>query len=129
MARVESNGARAGKSCLRLIELARLEGLCGTADREISLAYLVQMIADSKQALWALDFPFGLPVEVMGHEVKWSAHFDFLRAWGDDDYGVGLECIRRAKALGGPMHIRRLTDIEEKAPFDPYHYRIIYQTF
>ena len=25
--------------------------------------------------------------------------------------------------------IRRLTDIEEKAPFDPYHYRIIYQTF
>ena len=26
-------------------------------------------------------------------------------------------------------HIRRLTDIEEKAPFDPYHYRISYQTF
>jgi hypothetical protein len=42
---------------------------------------------------------------------------------------VGLECLRRAKLLGGPNHIRRLTDIEEKAPFDPYHYRIIYQTF
>ena len=27
------------------------------------------------------------------------------------------------------MHIRRLTDTEQKAPFDPYHYRIIYQTF
>src|SRR5581483_5504870 len=41
----------------------------------------------------------------------------------------GLESLRRAKALGGPNHIRRLTDIEAKAPFDPYHYRIIYQTF
>ncbi|MCA1815644.1 MAG: DUF429 domain-containing protein, partial [Acidobacteria bacterium] len=26
-------------------------------------------------------------------------------------------------------HIRRLTDVEARAPFDPYHYRIIYQTF
>lgn len=42
---------------------------------------------------------------------------------------MSLECLRRAKALGGPLHIRRLTDIETKAPFDPYHYRIIYQTF
>ncbi len=32
-------------------------------------------------------------------------------------------------ALGGPMHIRRLTDHEAKTPFDCYHYRIIYQTF
>jgi hypothetical protein len=129
IARVESEVARAGRARLNLTELARLERLCGTAEREVSLAYLVNIIAESKRALWALDFPFGLPVEVMGHEVKWSDHFDFLRAWGDDDYGVGLECIRRAKAIGGPMHIRRLTDIEEKAPFDPYHYRIIYQTF
>jgi hypothetical protein len=87
------------------------------------------MIAESRCALWSLDFPFGLPVEVMGFGQRWPSQFNFLREWGDDDYGVGLECIRRAKALGGPMHIRRLTDIEEKAPFDPYHYRIIYQTF
>src|SRR5205085_2496564 len=40
-----------------------------------------------------------------------------------------LECLRRATLLGGPMHIRRLTDHEAKAPFDCYHYRIIYQTF
>jgi hypothetical protein len=60
---------------------------------------------------------------------RWPAQLDLLRAWGEDAYGVGLECLRRAKALGGPNHIRRLTDSEEKAPFDPYHYRIIYQTF
>jgi hypothetical protein len=83
----------------------------------------------SEEALWALDFPFGLPVEVMGEMARWPDQLEFLHAWGDDDYGVGLECLRRAKALGGPNHIRRLTDIEAKAPFDPYHYRIIYQTF
>jgi hypothetical protein len=27
------------------------------------------------------------------------------------------------------MHIRRTTDTDAKAPFDGYHYRIIYQTF
>jgi hypothetical protein len=37
--------------------------------------------------------------------------------------------VRRSKELCGAKHIRRLTDIEERAPFDPYHYRIIYQTF
>src|SRR5438067_11151897 len=47
----------------------------------------------------------------------------------DTVYGVGLECLRRARALGGPLHIRRLTDAEAKAPFDCYHCRIIYQTF
>jgi hypothetical protein len=79
--------------------------------------------------LWALYFPFGLPLEVMGESPAWSRQFEFLREWGEDDYGVGLECIRRAESLGREKHIRRLTDIEERAPFDPYHYRIIYQTF
>jgi hypothetical protein len=90
----------------------------------------VELIAGSSRAIWALDFPFGLPIEVMEPAVRtWSAQFDFLRDWGDDAYGAGLECLRRAKVLGGPNHIRRLTDTEARAPFDCYHYRIIYQTF
>ena len=113
----------------KLTNLSPLEKLCGTAERGAALKHLVRMIAESRAALWSLDFPFGLPVEVIGFGERWPSQFNLLREWGDDDYGVGLECIRRARALGGPMHIRRLTDIEEKAPFDPYHYRIIYQTF
>src|SRR5205823_5434708 len=81
------------------------------------------------RALWAMDFPFGFPVEVLGPGVRWLGQLDFLRAWGEDAYGVGLEFLRRARRLGGPLHIRRLTDVEVKAPFDCYHYRIIYQTF
>ncbi|HYE14901.1 MAG TPA: hypothetical protein VD968_10715, partial [Pyrinomonadaceae bacterium] len=128
VARVERNGRRAGESPYKLTTLARLEDLCGTAERAGALGHLVELIAGSESALWALDFPFGLPVEVMGGE-RWARQFDFLREWGEDDYGVGLECIRRAEGLGREKHVRRLTDLEEKAPFDPYHYRIIYQTF
>jgi hypothetical protein len=129
VARLEPAVRGSGPPPYELTDLARLEGLCGTAERAASLDHLVRMIASSERALWAMDFPFGLPVEVMEPGAKWPAQFDFLQAWDGDDYGAGLECLRRAKALGGPNHIRRLTDTEEKAPFDPYHYRIIYQTF
>ncbi len=113
----------------RLEGLSSLERLCGTAERAPALAHLVERVARSDNALWAMDFPFGLPVEVLDPGATWRDQFDLVRAWGDDAYGMGLECLRRAKALGGPNHIRRLTDLEAKAPFDCYHYRIIYQTF
>ena len=112
-----------------LTSLVRLETACGTAERPAALAHLVAMVAESEDVLWALDFPFGFPIEVMDAEAGWPGQLDFLAGWGDDGYGAGLECLRRAEALGGPRHIRRLTDLEVKAPFDPYHYRIIYQTF
>jgi hypothetical protein len=122
--------ARAKKACTRyhVVNLANLEQLCGTAERGPALAYLVGQIASSRRALWALDFPFGLPVEVVEDGVRWSGQIDWLRGWGEDAYGLGLECLRRAKALGGRRHIRRLTDVEARAPFDCYHYRVIYQT-
>jgi hypothetical protein len=129
VARIESARGRGKLPRHTLTGIFRLEDLCGTPERATALAHLVNMISQSRQALWSLDFPFGLPVEVMGPGATWSYQIDFLEAWGPDAYGVGLECLRRAKALGGPNHIRRRTDLEEKAPFDPYHYRIIYQTF
>jgi hypothetical protein len=129
VARLERNGPGASGPLYHLSSLARLEKLCGTSERAAALAHLVELIARSEAALWALDFPFGLPVEVMDTDARWSGQFDFLRRWNDDDYGLGLECVRRSQKLLGRKHVRRLTDIEEKAPFDPYHYRIIYQTF
>jgi len=125
IARVEPDGEPPGRV---LAELARLEDLCGTAERSAALARLVTLIGDSLDVLWSLDFPFGLPYEVVGYDAGWSAQFELIREWHHDGYGMGAECLRRAKALGGPNHIRRLTDLEERAPFDPYHYRIIYQT-
>ena len=127
VARVEPSRGEGPRQ--KLAALWNLEELCGTAERARVLAHLVGMIAESEDALWALDFCFGLPVEVFTPGARWAEQFSFLREWGEDGYGAGLECVRRATALRGTKHIRRLTDSEESAPFDPFHYRIIYQTF
>ena len=109
--------------------LDRLDRLAGTADRQPALSHLVRLIAESTDALWALDFPFGLPVELFPARSRWPRQLALVREYTTDDYGLGLECIRRARRLGSKMHIRRQTDVDARAPFDPYHYRIIYQTF
>lgn len=112
---------------LRLGSLGSLERLAGTAERGAALRHLVELIASSESALWALDFPFGLPLELMGG--GWETQLRFLEEWSGDGYEAGLRFLADARALGGPGHLRRHTDVEERAPFDPYHYRIIYQTF
>jgi hypothetical protein len=117
LARLEPGAG--GGPALRLAELHRLERLCGTAEREGALAHLVECIAESQEALWALDFPFGLPVEVVEEGATWADQLEFLHGWGPDAYGLGLECLRRAKLLGGPNHIRRQTDDEAGRPSTP----------
>jgi len=114
---------------LRLVELYPITRASPSPGRCDVMRTLVRMIAASDGALWALNFPFGLPIEVMAAGCHWAEQFDFLAEWGEDAYGAGLECVRRALALGGPMHIRRLTDALDRTPFDTYHYRIMYQTF
>jgi hypothetical protein len=109
--------------------LWRLESLCGCAERESALVYLVNMVKSSEDSLWSLDFPFGLPVEIFGDAVGLEAQLSLIQEWNHYPYGMGVECCRRAELSHGRKHLRRLTDSEEKAPMDPYHYRIIYQTF
>jgi hypothetical protein len=128
LARMEPPG-RGHDRRWRLADLACLESLCGTGERTAALGHLVERIGATHQALWALDFPFGLPVEIMETGASWPDQLDLLRTWGEDAYGLGAECLRRAKDLGGPNHIRRQTDAEAKTPFDCYHYRIVYQMF
>jgi hypothetical protein len=123
--------ARLGRADLkfRLIDLARLEDLCGCADRHVALAHLVSMISSSTDALWGMDFPFGLPIEILKRDTRWPGQLDLLRRWKKEAYDLGLWCVARTKKHNGSMHIRRTADTEAKTPFDCYHYRIIYQTF
>ncbi len=109
-----------------LTALRPLERLCGTAERAPALAALVEMARVSEDCLWGLGFPFGFPAEVAG---PWGGQLELVKAWGDDAYGLGLELVRRAEEGFGRKHLRRLTDLEHRAPHDPYHYRVIYQTF
>jgi hypothetical protein len=112
-----------------LASLDRLDSLCGTAERAHVLAHLVEMVRTSTEALWGIDCPFGLPLELFPVGATWADQFAFLEEWADEAYACGLECIRRALLIGDRMHLRRATDSEAKAPFDGYHYRMIYQTF
>lgn len=128
VARLEPTGRKRGPH-FALAALDRLSALAGTADRAPALRHLVELVLASDAALWGFDFPFGLPVELFPHGSGWADQFAFLADWGEEAYGCGLDCIRRAKLVGNRMHIRRTTDTIAKAPFDCYHYRIIYQTF
>lgn len=115
------------RSTLRLVSLDRLEDLAASAEREMAMRFLVEQILRSKAALWGIDFPFGLPIELgLG---DWRAQLDLLSAWADSANALGRHCCDLAMKAVGKLHTRRITDVETRTPFDCYHYRIIYQTF
>lgn len=115
-------------SPLQLVSLNRLGDLAGSVERAPALDHLVKMILESKQALWGIDFPFALPIEVAG-DVGLKEQIDWVSSHAGDAYSFGRECVERAKKIGDKLHIRRTTDSETKTPFDCYHYRIVCQTF
>ena len=115
---------------LTLDDLGPLNDLCGGLDRATVNAGLVAAVRASRDALWAINFPFGLPREALPDGVaSWPSQFRHLATWGDAAYAWGLDCVARSQARGLGMHVRRVTDVTQKTPFDAYHYRIVYQTF
>ena len=115
---------------LRLDDLGPLGDLCGGLDRATVNAGLVAAIRASRHALWAVNFPFGLPCEALPDGVvSWPSQFRHLATWGAAAYAWGLACVARSQARGLGMHVRRVTDAAQRTPFDAYHYRIVYQTF
>lgn len=121
--------ADVGKSRLRLRDLSNLEVLAGGSSRNESLAHLVDLIRASRNALWAIDFPFALPIELTCMGCDFAAQLQTTLDYISDAAEFGRWLLGEAKKLGGKNHIRRQTDSEAKTPFDCYHYRIIYQTF
>lgn len=113
---------------LALLELKPLEALAGDAARDVVMRWLVDTITESPAgSLWAIDFPFGLPIE-LGH-ASWAKQLAAVQAWDAGAHAFGLECCRLANERHGRLHIRRDTDRETRTPFDCYHYRIVYQMF
>jgi len=114
---------------LRLRDLASLESLAGTPERGLALAHLVDRITQSHDTLWAIDFPFALPIELACMGSKFAEQLATTQRYMGDAYEFGRWLLAEAKRMGGANHIRRQTDGEAKTPFDCYHYRIICQTF
>ena len=116
-----------GSGSLCLVALDPLETLAGSSKRAVALQWLVDAIRGSQDALWGIDFPFGLPIELGWSD--WNAQLAAVRDWAGTTNAFGLDCCTRAMAKVGKLHTRRDTDSETKTPFDCYHYRIVYQMF
>jgi hypothetical protein len=101
----------------------------GHESRSEALGWLVQAIGESKQALWGIDAPFGLPVELFGPRSGWAAQLRFVARWDGDALALGRHLANRSLDEFGRMHVRRETDRAMRTPFDCYHYRIVHQTF
>lgn len=121
---------RPSRGGLTLIELRSLATLAGTSERADSLRHLVRLVRRSRHALWAIDFPFGLPIEMLDDPASWSAQLELVCAAQGSAPDFGRWCVARTRQrCDGRLHVRRLADVEQRTPFDCYHYRIIYQTF
>jgi len=118
-----------GKNRYELADLNRVADLCGCADRDPAMKFLVDQVLHSDRAVWGMDFPFGLPIEIMPTGSTWQDQLAWVAKHPGGAYELGEECVRRSVAARNTMHIRRETDTQSKAPFDCYHYRIIYQTY
>ena len=112
---------------LRLTSLDRLADVAGSAKRDVALAWLLDDIRTSDRAVWGIDCPFGLPIE-LGWK-RWPTLLRAMTKWADGASAFGRHCCERSTAAVGTMHVRRLTDRETRTPFDCHHYRIIHQTF
>jgi len=113
----------------RLVALDRLGDLAGGDARGVALDHLSKMILGTERALWGMDFPFALPLEVVEARWKFADQLRWLRDQPDDAYAFGRSLCDVAVGRGHRMHVRRDTDKETKTPFDCYHYRIVCQTF
>ncbi|TWU03736.1 DUF429 domain-containing protein [Neorhodopirellula pilleata] len=112
---------------LKLNDLRPLGRAAGDDERDVVCRFLADSILASHDALWGMDFPFGLPIE-LGLD-DWPSQLEHVRSHDGDAKSYGRDLVKTAQLVGNAMHIRRLTDSETKTPFDCYHYRIIYQTF
>jgi hypothetical protein len=134
---VDFSGAKdAGKRIWIACGTAKEEGLqietCRPAEdlpgssreREQAMRALRELIITENRCIVGLDFPFGLPQELVGHD-RWES---FVLAF-PQDY-PSPEAFREAccEAAGG-RELRRLTDEAARTPFSPYNIRLYRQTY
>ncbi len=137
---IDFSGAKdAGKKIWITVGLIKGDGLhiedCRRAsdflhtgkERDLCLAALRDFIAGEKDCAFGIDFPFGLPRELM-KENRWE---DFILAFPGYYQGPGgpeefrKECWKAAQG----RELKRVTDKESKTPFSPYNLRVYRQTY
>jgi hypothetical protein len=93
-------------------------------DRAHCLSVLRGFIAGSGEAIFGLDFPFGLPRAVIIDD-RWE---DFARSFSKR-YATAQQFRRACFNAAHGRELKRVTDVESKTPFSPYNLRLYRQTF
>ncbi len=92
--------------------------------REHCLRVLLDLILSSKYSTFGMDFPFGIPVQLM-HGLCWDELIrNFPQLYANENEFRDIN-----RKLSGNVELKRLTDKEVKAPFCVYNLRLYRQTY
>jgi hypothetical protein len=92
--------------------------------RDRCLAALRDFISGAGASAFGLDFPFGLPGQLL-KERRWE---DFVLSFAERY--TSPEAFRQAcRASATGKELRRVTDKESRTPFSPYNLRLYRQTY
>ncbi len=95
-------------------------------DRESALQALVRFIQNERSAVFGLDFPFGIPKELV-REKDWK---QFVLRFCTRYFDTKPEVFREECRRNAPGRERkRATDKQSRTPFSPYNLRLYRQTF
>ena len=93
-------------------------------EREICLRALCAWIIGEREAVIGLDFPFGLPAQLLETR-SWE---EFVRTF-PERYATPQHFRAACYAATGGREIKRLTDCENGTPWASYNLRLYRQTF
>ncbi len=114
-----------GKRKILVNDCRRGESLPGSGRRrQRCLEALCRYLEQQKNALVGLDFPFGLPRQLVRDESWESFVFNFPNYYSSPRL-FREKCFSEA----GKRELKRSTDFECKAPFSPYNLRVYRQTY
>ncbi len=111
--------------CLLIKRCFRAVDLPGSGkEPEKCLPALRDYVARHARALFGFDFPFGLPKELV-KQTRWE---EFILAF-PSEYRSANDLRRICFSKAGNRELKRLTDLQNRAPFSPYNIRVYRQTY
>ena len=118
-------GGVAEGDTLRIQTCHSADALPGSArSRDRCLAALWRFMAGETDGVFGLDFPFGLPQQLVGQR----SCDDFVASF-PGEYASPDEFRQFCRAAAGGRELKRVTDRESKTPFAAYNIRLYRQTY
>ncbi len=118
------------KEGIKIEDCQNLKSLDGgrKVDRDQCFEKLNDLIAEKKDAVFGLDFPFGLP-KIVVNEANWITFIKKFSEHYNDPDDFHQKCKEKAIKETGKKELRRATDVETGSPFCAYNLRLFKQTY